>query len=238
MSRHSTRTIKAVIFDLDGTLWDVEPVLAEAERRLHEWFATYHPAIADTFSIEDLRKLRRELAEASPHLRHDMSALRKASVRVAADKTGVDPLVSERAFEVFMRHRNRVELYHDVRPALERLCCRYTLCSLTNGNADVEMIGLSEFFHHSLSAANVGAAKPAPEMFLEVCRVAGTQPSETVHVGDEPETDIAGAAAVGCRTVWVNRSNLAWTREWRADAEIVSLDELESLLESWQNAAD
>ena len=71
-------------------------------------------------------------------------------------------------------------------------------------------------------------------MFLAVCRLAGVRPEETVHIGDEPETDIAGATAAGCRTIWVNRTNAAWAYAWRADAEITSLNELNSLLASWE----
>ena len=37
------KPIKAITFDLDGTLWDLEPVIAEADRKLHEWFALHYP---------------------------------------------------------------------------------------------------------------------------------------------------------------------------------------------------
>jgi putative hydrolase of the HAD superfamily len=226
--------IKAITLDLDGTLWDAEPALAEAERRVYAWFASRYPPLAEMFSIEDLRTLRHELAGRMPRLRHDVTELRKASVRLAASLAGVDPAISEEAFQIFMTHRNRIQLYEDTLPALEGLRHRYTLCSLTNGNADLDEIGLRHVFRHSLSAAQIGAAKPAPDMFLAVCRLAGVRPEETVHIGDEPETDIAGASAAGCRTIWVNRTNAAWDYAWRADAEITSLNELNSLLASWE----
>ncbi len=229
--------VKAITLDLDGTLWDAEPALAEAEQKVHAWLTCYHPRVAQAFSIDDFRTLRGELAARTPQLRHDVTELRKACMRVAARQVGVDPAIAEEAFRVFMKHRNRVELYDDTLPALETLRHRYLLCSLTNGNAALDEIGLSGLFQHSLSAAQVGAAKPAPDMFVQICRLAGVRPEEVVHVGDEPDTDIVGAAAVGCRTVWVNRRDASWPYGWRPDAEISSLDELEATLAALQRAA-
>jgi putative hydrolase of the HAD superfamily len=222
--------IKAITLDLDGTLRDAEPALAEAERKVHAWLASYHPPVARAFSIDDFRTLRGELAARMPQLRHDVTELRKACMRLAARQAGADPAIAEEAFRVFMKYRNRVELYDDTLPALETLRHRYLLCSLTNGNADLDEIGLRSMFEHSLSAAQVGAAKPAPDMFMQICCLAGVRPDQVVHVGDEPDTDIAGAAAVGCRTVWVNRHDANWPYGWHPDAEISSLDELEAAL--------
>jgi putative hydrolase of the HAD superfamily len=229
--------VKAITLDLDGTLWDDEPEIAEAERTVHARLACYHPPVAQAFSIDDLRTLRGELAACTPRLRHDVTELRKACMRVAARQAGADPAIAEEAFRVFMRHRNRVELYDDTLPALKALRQHYLLCSLTNGNADLDEIGLRSMFKHSLSAAPVGAAKPAPDMFEQICRVAGVRPDEVVHVGDEPDTDIAGAAAAGCRTVWVNRRDASWPYGWRPDAEIRSLAELQAALTVLQHAA-
>lgn len=226
--------IRAITFDLDGTLWDAEPALLQAERAVYDWLQAHHRPLADAYSIADLRELRQQLAEDCPELRHNVTALRKASVKVAAEQVGIDPDVSEQAFSVFMQYRNRVHLYDDVLPVLERLRQRYTLCSLTNGNADLRIIGIDHMFHYSLSAVDAGVAKPQPEMFARLCALAGAVPEETVHVGDEPDTDVAGAAASGYRTVWINRRGISWQHPWRPDAEIGSLAELESLLSSWQ----
>lgn len=228
--------IKAITVDLDGTLWNNEPVLANAEHVLHAWFKAYYPLFAKKFSIEDLRELRTKLAAGDARLRYDMTALRKTTLRVAVEQAGYDPTVAEEAYRIFLTHRNRVELYDDVLPVLERLSNCYTLCSITNGNADVNEVGLGHVFHVSLSTSEVGAAKPAPYMFREACRRAGALPEQTVHVGDEPEADIAGALAAGLRTVWINRNKRPWTYSEPPHAEIASLRELEDILASWQTS--
>src|SRR5207247_616861 len=59
------------------------------------------------------------------------------------------------AFEIFLRERNRVEFYADVRPALERLRAKYRIFALSNGNADLDRCGIADLFdgHVTASAA-------------------------------------------------------------------------------------
>lgn len=229
----ASKLIKAITFDLDGTLWALEPVIAEADRKLHEWFALHYPAISSAFSIYDMQQLRTELLEWDPTLRHDVTELRKSSIRIAAERVSIDPTVAEEAFEVFIVYRNQVELFDDVLPVLKRLRNQYMLCSLTNGNADVVRVGLGDIFDHALTAADVGSAKPEPAMFMEACRLTGNTPEQMLHVGDEAETDIFGANTAGFRTIWINRKKETWNHECQPHAQIESLTELETVLATW-----
>lgn len=74
--------------------------------------------------------------------------------------------------------------------------------------------------------------KPAAGFFEAVIAAAGCDPAAIVHVGNTWEHDVAGAAALGLRTVWLNRS--AAPRPEAADglpdAEIGSLAELPAAL--------
>lgn len=229
----ASKPIKAITFDLDGTLWDFERVITQAERKLHEWFALNYPAISSAFSIYDMRQLRTELLTRDPTLRHDVTELRKSSIRIAAETVGIEPTVAEEAFEVFIVYRNQVELFDDVLPVLKRLRNRYRLCSLTNGNADIVRVGLGEIFDHALTAADVGSAKPEPAMFMEACRLTGNAPGQMLHVGDEAETDIVGANTAGFRTIWINRKSETWNHKCQPHAQIESFTELETVLATW-----
>lgn len=226
--------IKAVTFDLDDTLWDIWPVVERAERLLHDWLAARYPRIAERFTPTELREMCEEVAARHPEIAHDRTRLRKDALDLAAARAGYREFDVEAAFEVFFIARNAVELFAEVRPALERLSRRYTLASLSNGNADVRLIGLDDVFSFSLNAIEAGAAKPDPLMFELACRRLDAQPEQVVHVGDDPEHDVRGAAEAGMKTVWVNRFGRAWTGGPRADAEIRDLTELETLLARWE----
>jgi putative hydrolase of the HAD superfamily len=130
--------------------------------------------------------------------------------------------------------RNAVQPFAEVRPTLERLARRYILASLSNGNADLRLIGLDDVFRLSLNAIDVGAAKPEAPMFEAVCRLLRLQPSQIVHVGDDPEHDVGGGQSAGFRTVWVNRAGRDWPGGPPADAEIGDLTELETVLAAWE----
>ncbi len=225
------RRIRGVTFDLDDTLYDNVPVLERAERTVQDWLAAHYPGIAARYDAAALRDLRRALGLAEPTLRHDVTVLRKRALAMAAESVGyAGEAVAEAAFAVFWEARNAVDLYDDVRPVLTELRAQYTLGALTNGNADLGRIGLAPLFDFALHAGAVGASKPQPPMFLEALRRIGGGPETTVHVGDDPLADVAGARAVGMWTVWVNRRGNPWPGGDQPDAEVRSLRELAGVL--------
>lgn len=228
--------IRLLTIDLDDTLWECEPVILRAEQAVYDWLAKHFPRITRRYSVTGMRERRLAMRTEDPRLQYDFSALRRASLAWHAREAGYDEHdVVEDAFEVFLAARNRVQLYEDVRPVLSRLRRRYVLAALTNGNADVQRIGLADVFHFALCPATVGSAKPDPAMFLHACEQAGIPAHAAAHIGDSPQQDMDGARAAGLRCIWMNRSGLAWSHHSAApDAEISALHELEPLLERWR----
>jgi len=197
-------------FDLDDTLWDIEAVVASAERRLHAWFAAHHPAVAARYSAIDLRRLRDEAPLRHPALADDMTALRRSSLTRALESVGYDGSHAAAAFAEFWRHRHDIEFYPDAIPALDALRGRFRLAAITNGNADIALVGLDAHFDFALVAAEFGQAKPAAAIFHEACRRARVAPDRALHVGDDPTLDVLGARRAGLRTAWINRSGRPW----------------------------
>ena len=175
--------IKAITFDLDDTLWDIWPVVERAEQLLHDWLAVRYPRIPERFTPLELRELSGEVSAIRPEIAHDRTLLRKEALWLAARRTGYAEFDVEGAFAVYFVARNAVEPFAEVRPTLERLARRYALASLSNGNADLRLIGLDDLFSVSLNAIEVGAAKPESLMFEEVCRLLGTPPARITRPG-------------------------------------------------------
>jgi putative hydrolase of the HAD superfamily len=202
--------VRAIAFDLDNTLWDVEPVLARAEVCLGEWLELHCPRIAQQLSREDMRRAREELARREPHNAHDLTYLRITCLAAHAREHGYEERIAAEAFEVFLAARNRVEIFPDVAPALARLRQRYALASLSNGNADLARIGLDHVFAVSLNARQIGAAKPQRRCFERLAQELTLGARQIAYVGDDPLLDVAAAREAGCHTVWMNRRALHW----------------------------
>lgn len=203
--------IKAVTLDLDDTLWPIWPTIARAEKALHAWLGVHAPqAAALAASPEALRAVREELNRTRPDLMHDLSALRRESIRLVLTRAGDDPVLAEPAFDVFFAERQRVELFTDALPALAFLSARFPLVALSNGNADVHRVGLGAYFYAALSAREFGVAKPDPKIFHAAAQAAGVTPDQVLHIGDDAHLDGVGALNAGMQVAWVNRAGHPW----------------------------
>ena len=197
--------LKAILFDLDDTLWPIAPVIIEAERKLHCWLSMHAPRVALQFSIDSLRQHRLDLLTRAPHLASDLGALRRAGLLTAFETAGEDSAKVDAAMRHFLMARNAVTLYEDVLPGLARLKGRVRLGTISNGNADLEVIGLAHHFEVSLAASQFGRAKPDPAIFHAACAALGVEPAAALYVGDDLLLDVAGAQAAGMRALWLNR---------------------------------
>ncbi len=220
--------ILAISLDLDDTLWPIQPVIAQAEDALDGWLRQHFPAVAHAWPIPALRALRERIAADHPELAHDFSAQRLLTLRHALRSAGVDSEHAVRAaFEVYFDARNRVHCYPDAVPALTALAARVPLVSISNGNADLARIGLDRHFQASFSARELGVAKPSAGIFHAACARLGLAPEHVLHVGDDPELDVAGARGAGLRTAWLDRHGSCWPDDQSApDVHLNSLHEL------------
>jgi putative hydrolase of the HAD superfamily len=227
----SLRVIRAICFDLDNTLWDVEPVLARAERILTDWLHGRYPKIPERFPAAKIFELRAAVLAEHPQQAHDFTFLRRKSLARAAHACGYERSIATEAFAVWHAARNELAPYPDVIPALDTLKGRYRLATLSNGNADLARIGLAHHFEVSLHAASLGCAKPDARAYKQLADTLALEPGEILFVGDEPHADVVGPHEAGMQTVWVCRGNQEWPASLpAADARVAGLDELVSLL--------
>lgn len=220
-----TGRVRAITLDLDDTLWPIWPTIARAEQVLLDWLAAHAPATADWCADTDRWKaVRVAMAHSRPELAHDLSALRRESIRTALVQAGDDPSLAEPAFDVFFAARQQVELFDDALPALQRLSARFPVVALSNGNADIGKVGIAMHFRGAVSARECGVAKPDARIFHVAADVAGVAPGEVLHVGDDALLDGVGALRAGMQLAWVNRADHVWDHDpWQPHTTVPDL---------------
>ena len=78
------------------------------------------------------------------------------------------------------------------------------------GEADVRRwlhrAGLDRFFQWVITSVDAGSRKPSPEFFQYALARCGLAKDDVLFVGNQLNTDVAGAEALGIRTVWLSGS--------------------------------
>ncbi len=232
-----------ISFDLDNTLWDVDPTLVRAEHAMEKWFDERFPGFAERFYTPTMEDLKNRVLLSQPEIAKDVTQVRLAMYQQALQEYGLPSeeaeQLAEQAFDEFYDWRQRIDLYPDVHITLDKLAERYELAALTNGNADVfhPAISLNRYFGTVIRADQEGIAKPDPEIFERLATRSGVSLERVIHVGDHPVDDVEGAVAAGARAIWFNRHGARrWRSEWATtpDAEVHSLQELVSVIQNME----
>ena len=204
--------IHLITFDLDNTLWVVETVIVRAEREMQDWIKIQVPQYTQVASNKLIsKKIREKISKGNAATQHDISLFRISYLTEMFLECGIKSSettrLAENAFAVFMKWRNKVHFFEGALDTLKTLSVNYELAALTNGNADISQMGLDTYFSFAINAADVGASKPAPDMFMQALALSGASTNQAIHIGDNRIDDIEGANKVGFYTIWVNLKN-------------------------------
>ncbi|WP_395352808.1 HAD family hydrolase [Variovorax sp. UC122_21] len=219
--------MSAITLDLDDTLWPIWPTIERAEAVLHAWLLREAPKTAALLVTPGvLRELREATAKERSDLAHDLSALRRESIRTALRRAGEDPALADPAFDAFFAERQRVTLYDDALPALKWLSERYPLVAVSNGNADIHKTGVGRWFRTAFNARAFGSGKPHAPIFRAAAASVGLLPKDVLHVGDDAELDVVGALNAGMQAAWLVRDERPWVHGARPQLIVPNLHAL------------
>ena len=207
------KRIKAITFDIDDTFWDVKPVLINAEMKTRKFIEDSIGPL-EWGSWEDFKLIRERLIVEDASYEFDVGKLRKKLLLMKIQEQISDPEtaneLSEKAFQLFFKERNKVEFFPYVLDEIEKLAQIYELGCLTNGNADIEMIGIGKFFKFNISSKDVNANKPNKNHFQKAVELLGISKEEILHIGDHKINDMLGAISYGVKALWFNPDKEDW----------------------------
>ncbi|MCY7349963.1 MAG: YjjG family noncanonical pyrimidine nucleotidase [Cytophagaceae bacterium] len=212
---------KHLFFDLDHTLWDFE---RNSNETLAELYDEFHLAARGLQSLPDFQRVfcaaNLDLWRLYDTNQISQTELRHSRFRRVFSALGVqthdccDPLN-----EAYLsRCPQKSHLIEYARELLDYLAPRYQLHIITNGFDEVQTVkmnkaGLLPYFYHVTTSQNSGAKKPDPRIFNHALHRAGAGTRESLMIGDNCETDIAGGRAAGLDTVFYNPARVSTTEQ-------------------------
>jgi putative hydrolase of the HAD superfamily len=243
------RPVRAILFDYGHTLVDFHRT-EEALREAYEQIRARIEAVA-YMEVPELLDLIERVARAVDDLVAESYRERRMEeldpVRLFRDSLGTvgfDVPADVIDHIVTLDHSaysNSITIEPDTLAGLENLAGRgYPMGVVSNVTllphlmrADLERLGIGPLLRASVFSSEVGVRKPDPRIFGEALDRLGSDPGETVFVGDRLYDDITGARGVGMRTIQTVQFRAEEDPEIEPDARIEHLADLPSVLERW-----
>lgn len=230
------KSYSCILFDLDHTLWDYETNAEETLKELYIRFRLEERGVTSfRFFVETFRRVNRDLWD-----RYDRGLIGQDVIRTERfDRvfrdTGVEDYRTAMEFSgQYLRELPmKKNLLPEAREILEYLAPRYPITIVTNGFDEIQSTkiasaGIGHFFTHVVTSQRAGNKKPSRKIFEFALLQTGHAPEHAVMIGDNLQTDIAGAAATGIDTIFFNPDRIAHSEP--VTHEIASLLELRGLL--------
>jgi len=235
------QTIKTILFDLDGTLRHSVPaggdvfsdyvqslglqIHEESRTRAARWEHLYWASSADL--RDDL------LAHSGETENFWVEYTRRRLIALGLSPATAIELAPRVSAHMSEMYKPQSIVPEDVRRALPELKqAGYLMAVLSNRDKPfhelLESHNLTEFFHFSLAAGEVGIYKPEPAIFKHALDRANANAHETVYVGDNYYADIVGARRAGLEPVLYDPKGIFP----EADCTTIrSFDQLKSVIE-------
>ncbi|MGW1883149.1 HAD family hydrolase [Streptomyces sp. NPDC001970] len=226
--------IRAVLWDIDDTIFDYTSADREGLRRMLEDEGLPHAYTSADQALRRWRELTEHHWARFAAGETDFRGQRRDRVR----SFFVRELSDAEADEWFARHVAHYEaawsLFPDFLPALDRLAGEYrhavlSNSSLHNQDRKLRILGVRDRFEAVLCAVELGVSKPEAAAFHAACDALGLPPQDVAYVGDHPDIDASGAGAAGLTGIWLDRGGQGGRPEL---IRITGLEELPSVLQS------
>jgi putative hydrolase of the HAD superfamily len=206
------RIIRAVLFDLDDTLFDHDycaRTALESVRSSHACFASVAPEALERTHAGILEELHLEVMAG----RLDLDVARRERFRRLFESAGLDAgqtLASETASTYRQRYLAARRAVAGAAALLKAVRERARVGVVSNNLLEeqqdkLQHCQLDQYVDVLVVSEEAGVSKPDPRIFQMTLERLGCQPREAVMIGDSWEADITGASAAGIRAIWFKR---------------------------------
>jgi YjjG family noncanonical pyrimidine nucleotidase len=227
---------KCVLFDLDHTLWDYETNSKATLKVLFEEFQLQRKGITSfNYFFETFSRVNLGLWDLYDRGLIGQDVIRKERFHKVFAEAGLEDLALSLKFSsTYLQELPKGEnVLPHTKETLAYLHNKYPMIIITNGFDEIQATklysaGIHGYFKNIVTSQRAGSKKPSKEIFEFALSEAGHQSADAIMIGDNLQTDIAGARGAGLDTVYFNPSGKP--HEERVTFEITSLQDLRTLL--------
>jgi len=229
--------VKAVLFDLDDTLYDHRYSSRNGLKVLKKKYKCFKNIDIDILELEYLKLLNEiHLSKVLTGL-YTIDEARSLRYKRFFSKFGVDAGSDEitHARELYSTaYKASRRAVQGSKNLLDILKTKVKLGIVSNNygeeqKAKIKSCGFESYFDVIVTSVEVGVTKPSPEIFFLALEKIDCLPEETVMVGDSWESDVKGAQNAGIRPIWFNRYGFDCPEFNSTVAEIKSLTPAEKV---------
>ena len=209
--------IRALLFDVNGTLIDIETDewMEEAYRAIAHYL-TYQGIALHRGEVRDayFRIMKTQLAASREmYPEFDVVAVWREALRQYGTEytssLGLEKLLQMPLFLAEVQRgiaRKRLLAFPQTHEVLAQLKTRYKLAVVSDaqsayGVPELRAVGLAEYFAPIVISGDYGYRKPDPRLFQAALAELEAQPEEAIYIGNDRFRDIFGARQVGMKTI-------------------------------------
>ena len=217
-------TIKGILFDLYGTVIDIETdeSLEEIYRGIAHYL-TYHGVYLHRWEVRDryygiMKQQKEEGGEEYPEI--DVEAIWNSFLR----REGIGTPLARQELALILAQmyraisRKRLQLYPDVGRVLDALRPTFRIALVSDAQPcyalpEIKAVGLDGYFDPIIISAHYGFRKPDTRLMQKAIDIMKLVPAEVIYVGNDMYRDMYGASRLGIRTIFVDSNQGAKSYE-------------------------
>lgn len=224
--------MKAILFDLDGTLLDRNSSLQKFVAGQYEKF---YPYLRGSSKENYLKRFM------------ELDASGAVWKNIVYQTIILELRTTEITWQELLEdYENNFHTccvaYLEMQATLKRLKNKgYLLGIITNGKypfqqKNIDALGISDYFSTILISEKEGLRKPDPAIFNKALANMGITAGEAIYIGDNPVNDIAGAQSIGMKAIWKNNDTDSSSWESTADAAFRDFSEFMPIIKSLEKS--
>lgn len=232
--------IKAIIFDIDDTIFDREI----AQNKVISLIYKKNKNIFKGIKFKEIKIAFLQsgnIADKKYKTDNNIEHFRKGRAKIFLDLLNIDNQYIELIKNTYLEYYPKMKAEKiNIVNLFKKIAKSFKIGIISNGFSDVQYVKLEtlkikKYCDCIILSGELGIEKPNKEIFLKACDILNIKPYEAIYFGDSYESDVIGAKKAGLKVIWLNEKRKEYNYKIKPDWEIVNLNSINTILKKLHN---